>query len=501
MISPTTSFHETSVSLLPSGSGAPLVPERGGWGRAPLFYVAVVFSIGIGCAWWLKPAVFLLFGLLVGLGLVFWRSRENLLLANGFMVAFVVALGALRAFCDGAVPPNSVARILTSTPQPMVCEGMLASDVEWKKPISSPAYRQGWVAVERIKQSDCWSPVCGDLFVRFPALGPLLAYGDRLLLSGSVRQADGNWFWLHGALGRLSISGSDGVRVLGFDRSPWTCFRRWVGHLRGELRDIGRSLLGPEEAAYLEALLLGERQGLGREVEESFRKTGTIHVLVVSGLQVGLIGAFSLIVFSFARLPRTPRYLLVVGVLLVYGILAGGTPPILRAMVMGILFCLGRLGGHRVSPMNSLGLAALLILVAQPRALADPSFQLSFAAVLGLLTLSPWIGKRLEPLSSIPLSKPVLQGIAVSCGAWAATFPFVAWHFHMVTPIALAANLVIVPWSTLLTACGFLLYLAGSLHLGAASLCAAAFSPLCHGFAGAVEWFARIPGGSWTWGL
>ena len=214
-----------------------------------------------------------------------------------------------------------------------------------------------------------------------------------------------------------------------------------------------------------------------------------MHVLVVSGFQVGLMGMIGLTVLSILRVPRVTRYLLLAAGLLLYCTLTGANPPIVRATVMGVLLCFGLCRGRHVSPLNFLGMAALFILLWNPRALADVSFQLSFAAVFGMMTLAPWIQTRLR----------VPQTVATSIGAWSAVSPLLAWHFRLFTPVALVANLLIIPWTSVLIGIGVLLYTMGLVNPGMAAPFAASFQFLSRGLTQVVEWMGGFPGTSWTW--
>ena len=437
-----------------------------------------------------------------------------------------MAIGTLRALTDAQVSAQSIASFLTPDPQPMTCEGVVISDVEWFKLSQGPARRQGWFQITQIRQGDCWIPAQGQVWTRFPTMGSALSYGDRLRLHGSIRGPhpilengeekegrrfnEGNWLWIHGASGILTITGSEAITGLDTVPSLWIRYRRWAASFRWQLKQLGRSLLDPLEVAYLEAFLLGNGQGIPRETWDAFKKSGTVHVLVVSGQHVSLIGYIAFVLLSIVRVPRTFRYLLASVILIIYCTLTGGNPPILRSTIMGILLCIGMMQGRPVSPLNSLGLAALLILAITPRALADVSFQLSFASVLGLFTLSPLFAKRLkvsrEKETESPFqrwSKTVWQwigrGLAVSCGAWMAVFPVIAWHFRMLTPIALAANLVIVPWASGVIVMGFLVYAVGWISPLAAAPFAASFSWLVFGLNHGVTRLADLPGAYWNW--
>lgn len=487
--------------------------------RSPLAVVAVAFGVGIGLAWRLQPSLPVL-GCFVGAIFFCLRSSRTPGAVNLSLLGLVVALGVLRAACDAQISPQSIQPLLAANPQPVACGGVIRSDVEWTKPSQGQARRRAWFQVTEIQQEDNWIPACGRLLVHLPTIGPGLAYGDQVRFHGSVRAPltptlstqgervngfdEAKWFWVNNACGVLNVSESAGVVPMGSLNDLWARYRRWNAGFRQQLREIGRSVTGPKDGAYLEALLLGEGRGIPSDVADLFRRTGTIHILVVSGFQVGLIGLIGFTICSLFRIPRTVRILLVAAGLFLYCGLTGANPPILRATVTGILLCVGWYQGREILALNSLAAAALLILFFHPRALADVSFQLSFAAVVGLLTLTPWCARTWlgEPSSRIriqPARRWFVQSAAASCGAWCAITPVAAWHFHQITPIALLANLVIVPLSSLLIVTGFTLYLTAWISPMLAAPFSASFQALAVGLEQAVRWAANCPGASWSW--
>ncbi len=486
--------------------------------RAPMGYAAIAFALGIGLAWRIEhsPAaigIFMVLGGCCSLLVGRWRWAANL-----SFIVLIAALGMLRAAVDAQVPAHAVNRLIAEEPRPIVCRGTLASPLEWHRPPQGPARRQGWLDLTGVKQAGEWLPATGRVLLRLQqAQAPTPAYGDKVQLAGEVRgKRQSRWLWLQGACGVLNLSDPKGIEVLSSRPSGWVRYRRWVEELHQRLQSMGRSRLGPQEAAYLEGLLLGNRQGFSRELEEAFRKTGTVHVLVVSGLNVGLVGFLGAVVLSLVRVPRTPSYFLIALGLITYCLLTGSQPPILRATLMGVLLCVSAAGGRKFSGLNALGAAALGILGWDPRALADVGFQLSFAAVGGLLMITPWIEDKalrstfgVKPNGSDPVknrgltlktfSHRAIQLFSASAGAWVAVLPFLAWHFHLITPVAVVANLFVVPWASFLIAVGFLLYLLGWLHPLAAAPAAAVFGWMAQGLTLGVSWMARLPGASFSW--
>ncbi len=476
------------------------------------------------------------------------------------MTLLVCLLGAFRLGVDQRVAPDSLARYLTAGPRPAAIEGVLVSDPH--APAFNRRIRTAWLKINSIRQGDRWLPASGKLKLKWPRWDDSLGYGDRLRAYGTIRAGhtptpkpgtgytsqqalsitvpgtksgtknenryqgwdETRWLWLRGAEGVLTVSAREGIVQLQAASGLYSRYRKSIAALRWKLIQLGRSLVSPEARVYLEGLLLGEGQGIPKSLKELFRKTGTVHVLVVSGLHVGLIGLICNLLLSVVCIPRGLRYCLLAGILVVYCTLTGMRLPIVRATIMGVILCLNLALGRAHSALNALGLAALVILVLQPRAIWDPSFQLSFAAVLGILLVgphifksTPQIGTRYQNQKSVPgteictkilqpvpgawakIQRRIAQALAVSCAAWVAVLPLIAWHFKTVTLIAPLANLVVVPWASLLIATGFLVYGVGFVSPVLAKPFAASFELLAWGLTRLVNWIADLPGAAWQW--
>jgi len=452
--------------------------------------VALALAAGIGLDWGCRPGPFWIAGFFGAAGVAGWVLRRTGW-ANLCLILLLVGAGALRAELDRREPAPAFG--------PASLEGMLVSEPELSRDGRTFA---GWFRVDGVL-----------IQVRLPSRAGEFRYGERLKLHGMLRPGrsadpeksrrfdERDWLWVHGAGGVLSVTGPEGVLRLDGRPGLWVRYRRWVARLRGALANQGRMLLAPEESGMLEGLILGEGRGIRPEIWEAFRKTGTLHVLVVSGSHVGLIMLISMMLLGMLRTPRAVCPLVLGGVLVTYCLLTGGNPPILRATLAGLLLCWGTFRGVEVPPLNLLGAAGAAILAAQPRALADAGFQLSFAAVAGILWAGAW-WKREE---SVPGTRRVpgtlifylKQAAAVSIAAWAATAPLIAWHFGMFSFAAPLANLVVVPWASLLVAVGVPVCGFGLLAPWAAGPFAAAFAAGARGLAAAVQWAAGLPGVFW----
>ena len=134
-------------------------------------------------------------------------------------------------------------------------------------------------------------------------------------------------------------------------------------------------------------------------------------------------------------------------------------PSVVRAVVMLCFFLIGRLLGRGVDVYNSLGVAAIFILIKNPKDAFNIGFQLSFLAVVSILYLAPKFMKMLKGDINLYLRRYVYMPLTVSVAAWIGTFPLILRYFRIITPVAIIANLFILPvlFTLLIGGMGFIL--------------------------------------------
>lgn len=219
---------------------------------------------------------------------------------------------------------------------------------------------------------------------------------------------------------------------------------------------IGRGIaaaVDPSLAPLVSALVIGDKGGIAPEQRDLLARGGVSHLFAISGLHLGLIALFlyALARFFYSRSerlllfcpPRRCLPVLLLPLLYAYLQLTGSALPTRRAFLMAAAGALFLLWSRRSPSLRLLAAAALLILLVAPLALFEPSFQLSFAGVLGILLLvPPWTRRlaRLPPFCRWPATM-LLTTLAASI----ATTPFALLHFHLLAPAGLLLNLVAVP--------------------------------------------------------
>jgi competence protein ComEC len=216
------------------------------------------------------------------------------------------------------------------------------------------------------------------------------------------------------------------------------------------------------EAELARGFVLGDDEGIDAETVEDFRRAGLSHLLAVSGQNVALLALLAMPVLALLGLPLRARLAWVLGLIVAYVPLAGAGPSIERAGVMGALSVLATLRGRRASRLYALAVAAAVTLAIDPGIAADVGWQLSFAAVLGILFLAApmanAIGARLGARG--PLGGALAEGTAMTVAASLATAPLIAFHFGELSTVTLLANLLALPavapamWLGMLAAAG-----------------------------------------------
>jgi competence protein ComEC len=199
--------------------------------------------------------------------------------------------------------------------------------------------------------------------------------------------------------------------------------------------------LASPEAALLRGMVLGEDERLTEDVRDDFQRSGLAHILAVSGQNVMLLVVLVLAVCALLGVPLRARLLLAAAVVAVYVPLAGGGPSIQRAGVMGAAGLVAALAGRPARRWYALLLAAAATLALNPRAVGEPGWQLSFAAVAALL-----LGAApLRAVLARRMPSPAADAAAITLAATIGTAPLMAIHFQQVSLAALPANLLAAP--------------------------------------------------------
>ena len=205
------------------------------------------------------------------------------------------------------------------------------------------------------------------------------------------------------------------------------------------------SLMG-QPRAFVEALLLGNRENIDPEVNNSFRDAGVIHILALSGLHVGII----LLILSFFtkwlhryKYGRFMQSALLVCLLWMFGILTGLSPSIMRAVTMFSFVAIAMNINRSTSVLHSLALSAFVLLVANPNLLFQVGFQLSYVAVIAIVVIQPIIASLWRPTWWAP--KYMWNVFTVTLAAQIGVAPISLFYFNQFPGLFLLGNLLLLP--------------------------------------------------------
>lgn len=379
----------------------------------------------------------------------------------------VAAAILIQSSLYGAPPPDSVSRFTGRDPvtvQGTVCE----------HPRRSPDRTDLVVCASRALRGGDWEPATGKLLLslRDPAprdfiYGDLLRFRARLRVPSSFHNPGGfdaeRHLRLQGV--RLRASLADPSAVILIRKDMGNPVRARLETFREGLKRFIYGHAPSPEREVIQSVILGDAKEIPESVTEDFNRTGTSHIIAISGFNIGIIAAFFFFLFR-AALARSETILLAFPVrplamalavvpVLAFTLVAGAGISVLRAAIMVLALMAALLIGRERDLYNVLALAAIAILMVSPGSLFDVSFQLSFAAVASLLFVAPrlalWI-PRLDPDKGSPAARLFRKALyqvalffAVTLAATLGTLPLVAFHFNRVSLIALAANLLVVP--------------------------------------------------------
>lgn len=342
------------------------------------------------------------------------------------------------------------------------------------------------VALAGIRNGNEWQPASGicQLSVEGHLLG--VHQGDHLRIFGQLAkispQSNPGEFDFAGharasrQMVRVRTKTPESVTTLA-PGNTWV-FSHILDAIRMRAKERVRTLIGPNRAGLAAAILLGAREGLPYEATESYLVTGTVHVLVVSGMNVAILAAGLLLMMRLGLMPRRAGLFLIVAIVIGYALLAEAQPPVVRAAVFSALMCAAVWLGRRGTGFNSIFAAALVVIGLNPNDLFGAGPQLSFLAVGVLIWLGVWIEQRknsVERLDEVIAETrpwPVrlarwtwtriwVYWLLLSTVLWLASLPLVLYQFHILSPIAILISPLI--WAAVSVAMwsGFLMLVAG----------------------------------------
>ncbi len=446
------------------------------WRTVPVFRVLLPFLLGvhlgklgqIPLSWFVSGAAL---GMMLMAAICFWpvlREHAEKLFATVFLLAFVSLGGAVERVSDLASNPNHLAN---KNHADFVDIELLNHPEESARSYKVAARVRGVYNAEGYQQ----------------ATGQILVYyrkeqvfgwkrGDRVLVARTPQEVKPpmnpyefdyrRYLYRRGITHTLFLRDPSEVRLLSGGHGSRLGAR--VEDSRKMLVGLLRDAVQNDDAfAVSAALVLGQKDHLSREIRSAYSSSGAMHVLAVSGLHVGII--YLVLVWLLRWLGTRGamgwlRLLLIITALWSYALITGMSPSVMRASTMFTAIAIAQGISRSTNIFNSIAGAALVLICFNPLITEEVGFQLSFAAVLGIVLLQPKI-YALWHTNNWLLDK-MWQLTAVSIAAQLATFPLAIFYFHQFPNYFLLSNFIVIPAATVVLITGF------------ATMVAALFQPL-----------------------
>jgi len=461
---------------------------------APLVPVALAVGLGVYLERLVPLPTQMLVALLIALAaswLLAIRRKQSALSA---ILLWCVAgtLAAQWHRITEAWPSDAIGHFATQDRTLVKLRGAVSEDVIYQQP-RRPELLSGQgtlghsvfiVDVASLQLTDRWQPVSGRVRVSVEGEMRHLSIGDGVEIVGGLSALSApvnpggidfrqNWFdqQIEATVGVKSIEGI----TLHRESDRWS-IAGMMAQARAWVRQTLQQHMPPRQAGIAQALLCGEQSALTPDQFEGYLQTGVYHVLAVSGQHLVILCAVIGFILRFAGGDMRSRAVWLAAFVIGFTLLTGARPPVVRAAVIVLAWCLALWLRRRVNALNALALAWIIVAMLNPADLANTGCQLSFLAVLVLIqVIAPWYQWEKEHLSPLDRLEAELRpaswrlaywilhhlkwAILTSLVIWLTTMPLVMQRFHLVSPVALILGPLLVLPITLAMVSGMLLVL------------------------------------------
>jgi len=415
--------------------------------RVNLAWVTLFFCGGITLAHFIIIPFWLIYSIALILYVVSILCLKKGFTGKALLLTLLFTLGALLLSNVYALPKSHISKfIFYKNSTIFTVKGFIGNE-----PVVKDGRSYFNFAVQELRFNESSYKCSGDILVILKE-AEWLSYGEALILRGSLHKP----FKLYrndiAAIMRVNNSAS----IIRLRKNYGQPLQKLAFYIKKGIEKIIYQRLSPLTASILDAMVLGDKKNIPPAVYDSMSKTGTVHILVVSGFNVGIVAFIIMLILKVSRLPRKARYVLAILCVIIYCFATGVQAPVLRATIMAVFLLTGFLIRREPDVRNSFSLAMFFILLTDPRALFSISFQLSFVSVAAIVFLYPKLKAffRVDYLK-LKVFKALAESFLISLSAWLGTLGFIAYYFNFFSPVTVLANLFIVPLATLITLSGF----------------------------------------------
>jgi competence protein ComEC len=346
----------------------------------PLVLISTCFATGIfaGSRLTVPPGiVYVLAAILLLFGVLLFNRRVGFTLA---VLAFSFALGMSHMLGARKLPAQHISRLIYNYGNIYIVKGVVSSDPVYKDKRAAFIMKAAVIESAKFKMA-----CCGDIMVYAKNRDGLI-YGQELIARGKFSRTNrGDYLDRQGVLLILRVSSPADVVSLG--KNSGSVIKRISLRIKSKMQALIARHTSKLTASIIQAMVLGEKRDIPWFVSQAMMQAGTIHILVVSGFNVGIVAYLIILCLKVARVPKKIRIVLAMPLVILYCFVTGASVPVARATIMALVFMVGALLRREPDIYNSLSIAVLLVLLMNPRQLFDIGFQLSFTSVICIIWL------------------------------------------------------------------------------------------------------------------
>lgn len=428
--------------------------------KRPILYCAIFFCVGVSFARFFISSVaaaLILSFILLLLAAIYFKKN---ILSHVLLYGALIFLGAAYYQGYNTLPPDHISNYISDERNKVFVKGIVIDDPAAKKAFYNKQKTSFTIRAENIKRDTVWQKTEGlikvDIYSDEKDLD--INFGDDIIIKGTLSKPQGlknprlfnysQYLKIKNIYAVLSANSSSSIQLVrsGFGNPV----QRWSYNLRRKISNSLERYIDEPYSGFIKAILIGERSGLGDEITDDFVKTGTVHVIAISGLNIVLVAGIFFVIFRIFGIRKKLNLIFTSTALIFYCFVAGSGPPVVRATIIFVISSIGYVINRESDMLNSLSIAAFLILLGNPNELFDPSFQLSFISVISIILFAP----KIEALFG-EKKNYLVKSVSVSVAATLGVLPVVAGYFNIVSPIAVISNLVIVPALFVITIVSF----------------------------------------------
>lgn len=425
------------------------------WHAIPFARILLPFSIGIFICLLYPLNPLIIWGLLVAFSLIYGlftkTSKSTDTFKNQYFTAVILSLllisvGFLRTHYFDSQLRSNYFKNFDSADVMQICVDDAVTESE--------KFYKAYVKVERVRNQQ-WHSSSGQLLVFFNKANVKTKpkIGNRFLIKGltqpippSSNPATFNYkqyLFYHNIHEQFFVKPN---QIITLNRDKKSIYAHAQGLRDQCVSQLSLYIKDKEALGVSLALLLGYKEDLNPETMQSFSKTGTLHVLAVSGLHAGIIFMILNVLTTFLLRFRNGKQIQSLLVLLgiwYYAYVTGLSPSVCRASLMFSLMAVAKLSNRKTSSFNVVFMSAFILMLLNPFIIVDVGFQLSYTAVLGILYLQPKLQKIYLP--KFKVDEYIWGILTVSFAAQLFTFPLSIYYFHQFPLYFLLSNLLVIP--------------------------------------------------------